>query len=290
MKRKDKISAGILVAVLLIGFFTGLYFIIAETSESIAVIPVYGVITYKNSNYTEYTNPDEIKEFIKEANNDPSIKAIVLDINSPGGTPVASEELMKAIKDSKKPIVSWISDTGTSGAYLAASASDKIVASPSSWVGSIGVSLELTDLSGMYGQMGINKYAIKAGEYKDLGSDYRPITEEERQMLQDMVNEEYDYFISTVAKNRNLKVDYVRSLAEGKIYTGRQAANNKLVDSIGFKDDAMKIAAELGGVKGEYNIITFTRPNIFKRLLGNLYQGIISKFSGNSVSTPTLVY
>ncbi|PKL67789.1 MAG: signal peptide peptidase SppA [Methanobacteriales archaeon HGW-Methanobacteriales-1] len=237
--------------------------------DTIAVIPIYGEIAYGSSD-SSYTNPDDIKSLIKEANDDSSISAIVLDVNSPGGTPVASEEIMQAIKNSKKPVVSWISDSGTSGAYLASSASDKIVASPSSWVGSIGVILQLSDLSEMYKKMGINKYSLKAGQYKDMGADYRNLTADEKKMLQTMVDEEYNYFISLVANNRNLTTDYVKSIAEGKIYTGRQALNIKLVDSLGGKDKAIQEAADLSGIGDSYNIITMSPPTTFEKILSGI--------------------
>lgn len=238
--------------------------------DTIAVIPVYGEIAYSADSASSYTNPDDIKNLIQEANDDMSVSAIVLDVNSPGGTPVASEEIMQAIKNSKKPVVTWISDTGTSGAYLASSASDKIVASPSSWVGSIGVILQLTDLSEMYRQMGVNKYALKAGQYKDLGADYRNITPDERKMLQSMVDEEYDYFISIISQNRNLTKDYVKSIAEGKIYTGRQALKLKLVDSLGGKDQAIQEAANMAGIGDYYQVITISPPNTFERILSGI--------------------
>lgn len=234
---------------------------------TVAVIPIYGEIGYGSS--SQYANPDQIKELINEANEDTSISAIVLDVNSPGGTPVASEEIMESIKNSKKPVVSWISDTGTSGAYLVASASDKIVASPSSWVGSIGVILDLTDLSEMYRQMGVNKYAIKAGKYKDMGADYRNLTTEEKKMLQTMINEEYSNFINITAQNRNLSTTYVKSIAEGKIYTGRQAKNIKLVDYLGGKDKAIEIAAQIAGIRGSYQITTLNPPSSFEQILSS---------------------
>lgn len=237
--------------------------------DTIAVIPIYGEISYGSSD-NSYTNPDDIKNLIDEANADSYISAIVLDVNSPGGTPVASEEIMQAIKNSKKPVISWISDSGTSGAYLASSASDKIVASPSSWVGSIGVILQLSDLSEMYKKMGINKYSLKAGQYKDMGADYRNLTADEKKMLQTMVDEEYNYFISLVANNRNLSTDYIKSIAEGKIYTGRQALNLKLVDSLGGKDQAIQDAADLAGIGDSYKVITMSPPSTFEKILSGI--------------------
>ena len=228
--------------------------------NTVAVVPVQGEIAYSQSNILGggVATPQSITDGIKQAEEDSAVSAIVLDVNSPGGSPVASEEIMNAVKNAKKPVVVWISDIGASGAYLVASPADKIMASPSSIVGSIGVILSLTDLSGLYQKIGVNQYAIKAGEYKDMGASYRDLTPEEEQMLQEMVNQDYDYFIKQVAENRKLDLEYVRSIAEGKIYTGTQAKELKLVDETGDREKAIESAARLGGIKGEYEVVTIT--------------------------------
>ncbi len=228
--------------------------------NTVAIVPVQGEIAYSQSSILGggVATPQSITDGIKQAEEDSSVSAIVLDVNSPGGSPVASEEIMNAVKNAKKPVVVWISDIGASGAYLVASPADKIVASPSSIVGSIGVILSLTDLSGLYQKIGVNQYAIKAGEYKDMGASYRNLTPEEEQMLQEMVNQDYDYFIKQVAENRKLDLDYVRSIAEGKIYTGTQAKELKLVDETGDREKAIESAARLGGIKGDYEVETIT--------------------------------
>ncbi|HII83445.1 MAG TPA: signal peptide peptidase SppA [Methanobacterium subterraneum] len=228
--------------------------------NTVAIVPVQGEIAYSQSNILGggVTSPKTITEGIKQAEKDGSVSAIVLDVNSPGGSPVASEEIMNVVKNAKKPVVVWISDIGASGAYLVASPADKIVASPSSIVGSIGVILSLTDLSGLYQKIGVNQYAIKAGEYKDMGASYRNLTPEEERMLQEMVNQDYEYFIKQVAENRKLDLDYVRSIAEGKIYTGTQAKELKLIDETGDREKAIESAARLGGIKGDYEVITIT--------------------------------
>ncbi len=237
--------------------------------DTVAIIPVQGEIGYTQSDMLggSVVTPQSVTEGITQAEEDISVSAIVLDINSPGGTPVASEEIMNAVKNSQKPVVVWISDTGTSGAYLAASPADKIYASPSSIVGSIGVILSITDLSTLYQKIGVNQYSIKAGEYKDMGASYRNLTPEETKMLQEMVDEDYEFFIKMVAENRDLDINYVREIAEGKIYTGTQAKKLKLIDETGDRDDAIDSAAKLGGIKGEYNIVTITPPETFSDVL-----------------------
>ncbi len=130
--------------------------------NSVAEIPLQGEIGYGSSSSGDNViSPEMMQEAISKAESDSSVSSILIDVNSPGGSPVASEEIMNIIKNSKKPVIVWISDVGASGAYLAASSADKIIASPSSMVGSIGVIMELTDLSKYYQENGINKYLSK---------------------------------------------------------------------------------------------------------------------------------
>lgn len=274
---KDTKLILMLIAGGLFAIFVGILVLLSlPFGNSVAVIPIQGTIAYGQSDIMGggVTTPDNIKELIREAEDDYTIRSILLEINSPGGSPVACEEIMEAVKSCKKPVAVWISDVGASGAYLAASPADRIVASPTSLVGSIGVILDLVDLSELYRKIGVNRYVIKGGEYKDMGADYRNLTPEETKMLQDMVNEDYDYFISLVAENRKLSKEYVRGIAEGKIYTGRQAKNLKLVDEIGSKKDALDIAAKLGGITGSYDVVTITPPVSFEDFLSNISSNI----------------
>jgi protease IV len=267
MKKDNKIILSIIVGgsfallIMLIGFLT----LLGSTTNTfngntIAVIPIQGEIAYGSSGITggSVITPENVEGAIQEAESDNTVSAILLDVNSPGGSPVASEEIMNIINQSEKPVVVWISDVGASGAYLAASSADKIVASPSSMVGSIGVLMELQDLSDYYANLGIDKYSIKAGQYKDMGADYRSLTAEERNMLQEMVDQDYDHFLNIVSNNRHLDKNYTASIAEGKIYTGTQAKNLKLVDETGGKTFALDLTAEMGGIKGNYNTITIS--------------------------------
>lgn len=267
MKRNSKIVLGILVggSLLVIALLIATVSLLggsnflnsAPNGDTVAVIPLQGEIGYGSSGVSgeSLVTPDNVKDALNQAESDGTVSSILIKINSPGGSPVASEEIMNAINESQKPVVVWIGDTGASGAYLAASSADDIIASPSSMVGSIGVIMGLTDLSKYYENNGINKYSIKAGEYKDMGSDYRPLTTNETNMLQSMVNEDYAHFIEIVAVNRNLTVNYTQSIAEGKIYTGTQAKNLKLVNDTGGEKQALDAAAKLGGITGSYNTI-----------------------------------
>jgi len=239
---------------------------------TVAVIPIHGEIAYGSSDILSgsVVNPETIKKQMKDAEEDASVSAILLDINSPGGTPVASTEIMETVKNCQKPVVAWISDTGASGAYLVASGADKIVASKSSWVGSICVILSLTNLFDLYKTIGVDKYSIKGGKFKDMGADYRNLTSEEKNMLQNMVDQEHDNFISIVAENRKLDKNYVKSIAEGQVFTGTQAKELKLIDENGGKDQALDVAAKLGGIEGSYQVVTMTSPQSFEDILSGL--------------------
>jgi len=242
----------------------------APNGDTVAVIPLQGEIGYDSSNSSEsIVTPDMIQNSISQAESDSSVSSIVIDVNSPGGSPVASEEIMNSIKSSKKPVVVWISDVGASGAYLASSSADKIIASPSSMVGSIGVIMQITDLSKYYQENGINISSIKAGQYKDMGVDYQPLTTTERNMLQGMVNQDYDHFIDIVSTNRHLSKNYTENIAQGKIYTGTQAKKLKLVDETGGKTVALDEAAKLGGIKGSYNVITISPTSNLLNVINN---------------------
>jgi len=237
---------------------------------TVAIISVHGGIAYAPPDMMggNVANPNTIINQIEDAEEDPSISAILLDINSPGGTPVASTEIMEAVKNCSKPVVAWISDSGTSGAYLVASGADRVVASRSSWVGSIGVIITLADLSELFDAIGVDMYSIKAGRFKDMGANYRELTSEERQMLQNMVNEMHNDVISYIAENRKLDINHVRGLAEGQIFTGTQAKELRLIDEVGGRKRALDIAAELGGIGEQYQTVTMEEPQMFEDIFG----------------------
>jgi protease-4 len=281
MKKDTKIVISIIVGGLLIIslLLIALFTVIGSTNtlssapngDTVAVIPLQGEIGYSSSNSSDsVVTPEMMQNSITQAESDNSVSSIVIDVNSPGGSPVASEEIMNSIKSSKKPVVVWISDVGASGAYLASSSADKIIASPSSMVGSIGVIMQITDLSKYYQANGINISSIKAGQYKDMGAEYQPLTTDERNMLQGMVNQDYDHFIDIVSTNRHLDKNYTEGIAQGKIYTGIQAKDLKLVDETGGKTVALDEAAKLGGIKGSYNVITISPTSDLLNVLDNI--------------------
>ena len=229
----------------------------AIVSNGVAVVPLKGEIA-------EYTTMD-VKDMLDDALRDDSIKAIVLDIDSPGGGVLPSKELMYKVRDakSKKPIVARIGESGASGAYYVASAADTIIADEDSITGSIGVAMILIQYYELFDKLGIDVKVITSGEKKDIGSPYRNMTEEEEERLQEIVNKIYYHFISDIAENRDMPISEIEEVASGDIYLGSEALENGLVDKLGNLDDAIDIAAELGGIKGEPRVKYMYREPTF---------------------------
>lgn len=185
---------------------------------------------------------------------DPTIKAVVLRVNSPGGSAVASWEMgeaIKRVKEAGKPVVVSMGDSAASGGYWISTFADKIVASPGTMTGSIGVIMQTANLTEIYDKIGYRTEVIKSGPYKDIGSPAREMTEAERQMLQDMMMQTYEQFVQVVAEGRKMSPDKVRAYADGRILTGKQALNLGLVDELGDLHRAVRLAAEMAELPGE---------------------------------------
>lgn len=211
--------------------------------EEIAVITINGAVTYDSSNSTKiFTSASQIENALNEANSNPNVKAIVLDINSKGGSQVASEEIASCIKSSTKPVIAYIGDKGLDESYLIASSADAIVASSSSSIGGIGLSYidsskySKVKLTGVY-----NRDYLKLNKSNETNHD---------NLLngQKMIDQDYTQFIKAIAKNRDLKPNYLAKLAHGKRYNGNEAKNLGLVDKLGNKNKAIELAASKANV------------------------------------------
>ena len=228
----------------------------------IAVIPVHGVILSGGCSDSVYVQEScvssaGLKKRLREADADSSIDAIVLDIYSGGGQVVASREIMREVRRTKKPVVAWIGEVGASGAYYIASACDSIVADDNSLTGSIGVIMTIPHYYGLMEKVGVNVTVIKSGNNKDVGSPYRPMTTAENEMFTNMTEKVYGSFISDVAENRNLNEDYLKSISGGQIYLGVDAKELGLVDVLGGFDSAVEVAKDLAEIEGK---VTLERP------------------------------
>ena len=222
------------------------------------------------------TGSDHIIQLLNEAREDDRVRAVVLRLNTPGGSAAAAEEIgveIRRLQEAGKPVVASMGDTAASGGYWIAALTDHIVASPATLTGSIGVIMELTNLEGLYERLGIEVETIKSGEHKDIGSPTRELTEEERALLQGLIDDIFDQFVTVVAEGRGLSRQEVLALADGRVFTGRQALAAGLVDSLGSLNDAVEIAAELAGIEGDYTIRELGTPATLGELLRRLGAG-----------------
>ncbi len=196
--------------------------------------------------------PAQVERWLQRAERDPSVKAIVLRVDSPGGTVAASQAIAHSIKKFKaktgKPIVISMGDVAASGGYYISVYADKIIAQPGTLTGSIGVILTLFAIDQLLQNLGIKPEVFKSGRYKDIGYGLRPLSDEERALLQKHLDELHEQFINTVAEGRKLELAKVRELATGQPYSGAQAIQLGLVDQLGGLEEAVKVASDLAGI------------------------------------------
>jgi protease-4 len=231
--------------------------------NKVAVVYIDGqMVADQGSDTDGVACSSDIVKNLRKATDDSSVKAIVLRVNTPGGTPVAAEEIISQMNKTRatKPIVVSMGDMATSAGYFVSSNADRIVANPDTFTGSIGVIWVFKNKSKYYGDEGVNYYVAKSGNFKDLGSDWRGLSNDEKNYVQKIINQSYTRFVSSVAKGRNLSVDYVRGIADGRVYTGSDAKDMGLVDELGGLYDAINIAANLSGMKGKPEIVYMDKP------------------------------
>ncbi len=215
-----------------------------------------------------------VAENIRKAADDPSVKGIILSINSPGGTPVAAEEISEAVDYAKaqhKPVYASMEDTAASAAYWVAAKCDKIYAYRTTITGSIGVIMHGYDASGLMKMLGVAPQTVKAGKYKDIGSMDRAMSEEEKAILQKMIDTTYEVFISEVAAGRRLGEARVRQLAEGRVYSGVQAKAAGLVDETGSYNSCLAAIGKAAGLGDSPEAVAADgKNNIYQSLFGSV--------------------
>ncbi len=256
-------------AILFIAFLVAFFIVIAvvtsifleKEKETSALTDLFdygnnvGIVTIEGT----ITTSDEILKQLRKFRKRSSVKAIVLRINSPGGTVAPAQEIYREIEKvrKKKPVVTSIETVGASAAYYIASSSDQIICSAGTITGSIGVIMMLPEIHKIIEKIGVNVNVIKAGKFKDIGTGFRPLTEEERNILESFANSIHEQFINDVAAGRKGKIEKekLRTIADGQFFTGEKAKEIGLVDTIGNFYDAVKIAAELGGIKTEPELV-----------------------------------
>lgn len=235
-------------------------------SDKIALIDVSGVLM--NAPATQFLGEGEhpvslLLEKLEKARKDRHVKAVLLRINSPGGGVVASELMHEEIvhfKESGKPVVAVIMDLGASGGYYVACACDEIVAQPSSVVGSIGVIMQMFDLSGTLHKLGASSHAITSGAFKDAGSPFRQMRPEEHAVFQSIVDDMFDRFVAVVDAGRpHLNEDTIRKLADGRVYSATQALHLGLIDRISNMRESIDLIKERANL-GPVRLVTYNRP------------------------------
>lgn len=244
--------------------------------DKIAIINIKGVIEPESASATTGLTAESVHEMIVQAKNDSDVKALIIDINSPGGGMVASDKIYRDLINFPKPIIALYSgELAASGGLYISMAADYIISHPDTLTGSIGVITEAYDVSELLNKYGIKVNTIKSGKYKDIGTYSRSMTEEETKMLQEIIDESYQVFVNIVAKSRKLSVDKIKEFADGRVFTGRKAKNLKLVDELGNMDSAITKAKKLANLF-DAQVVEYEPPFSFSSLL-NLFS---SKFSG----------
>ncbi len=211
---------------------------------------------------------EEITKSLNDASDDESVKAVVLRINSPGGSPAAAQEIVAAMKKIQKPIVISMGDVAASAAYYISAPADRIIANPDTITGSIGVIWEFQNRSKFYDKDGTSFYISKSGAFKDMGGDWRGLSDEEQRYADQTIAEAYGRFVNEVAKDRNLTLSKVKDLADGRVYTGAKARELGLVDDFGSLDDAIEVAASLAGIEGKPEVTYANKPSLSRLLFG----------------------
>lgn len=271
MKKNPLVMALLIVGAIFI-FFVILALVISRPSgrsagfplgDKVGVIEITGVIS----------SSQEIVENLRDFREDSSIKAIVLRIDSPGGSVAPSQEIHDSVKKTAalKPVVVSMGSVAASGGYYIAVAGQQIVANPGTMTGSIGVIMAFSNYEELLKKIGWQNFVVKSGRFKDIGSPNRPMSDDERKILQTLIDDVQSQFVHAIAQGRNLSPEKVLEIADGRIMTGRQALAVGLVDKLGGLETAIDLAAELSGMT-DPNVVYPVKPS--PKLIDYFMQGI----------------
>jgi protease-4 len=276
MMKKNPVLIGLIVIGVVMVFFVGAIIVLTlllrreapsfAMGDRVGVVEVNGVIS----------NSKEVIQEIRYFVDDDGVKAIVLRIDSPGGGVGASQEIYREVIKAKrvKPVVASFGGVAASGGYYIACGADKIMANPGTITGSIGVVMQFANLEELFKKIGYKGYVIKSGTYKDVGSPFREMTPEEKELLQEVIDTVYQQFIKAVAEGRKLPLEKVAAIADGRIFSGEQARDLGLVDEMGNLEDTIDMAARMAGIKGKPVVVYPPRkkPSLFDYLIGGIAQ------------------
>jgi protease IV len=261
-----------LAALLLVVFVVTVWILMAVLEDGalpggprVAVVEIEGIIL---------DGDHVVRELLDYAEN-PAVKAVVVRVNSPGGVVAPTQEIYSAVqrvRKAGKPVVASFGAVAASGGYYVGAATNRIFANPGTLTGSIGVVMQMANVEGLLKKVGVEYVVVKAGAYKDVGNFARTMTPEERRILQALLDDVHGQFIAAVAQGRGLEESAVRAVADGRIYSGAQAKNLKLVDELGGFEEAVEAAGKLGGIPGKPKLILprkrFSFTDLLKSELG----------------------
>ena len=279
------LTVGVVVVVLAIGSgVTGaspvVYeeeYVSGEGPDKVAVVPVEGQIVSADnalSGPQPTTTPEGLTDALRQAAEDDSVAAVVLEVNSPGGGVTASDLMYQSILDFKertgKPVVVSMGDVAASGGYYVSTAADRIVANETTLTGSLGVFIPLLNFSEAADKYGVTQVYIKSGKFKAMGNSWDKLTPEEREIFQSIVRDDYGEFVEVIVKGRKLSEERVHEIADGRVYSGQQAKELGLVDSFGGLDEAAKESRDLADVE-EATVVRYVQePTLTETLLARL--------------------
>ncbi|MBI1880266.1 MAG: signal peptide peptidase SppA [Chloroflexi bacterium] len=277
-----------LVALLICGGFIGLGLWAASSfggsdtgplfGDAVAIVRVEGIILPGEAPAPNPFAADEgaaysqrVIDDLKNADEDDGVKAIILFVDSPGGSAFASDEIAVQIKKMHKPIIAAMGSLAASGGYYVSAPTQEIWAGPQTLTCSIGVISQFLNLEGFAEEYGITAITVKSGKFKDSGNPFREFTEEDKVLWQAIIDDAFAQFVGIVAEGRNMSEEAVREIADGRVCTSKQAKEMGLVDNFGYLPDAIDRAAELGGIEGEPRLVEYKRPAGIFQALGSAF-------------------
>lgn len=278
------ITVIVIVVLFLLSRLTG----IPGDSRGMSLGPKVGIVEIEGVIYSSKTLIEKLEKLRKRDD----ISAIVVRIDSPGGSVAPTQEIYAKVSsvNDEKPVVISVGTAAASGGYYIAVGAQKILANPGSILGSIGVRFDFPVVVELMDKIGLKFETFKSGDLKDAGSPTREVTDKDREFFQSVVSNIREQFVDVVAEGRNMSLDMVNSLADGRIFTGEQALELGLVDSLGTLEDAILVAGELGGIDGKPKVFEFEkkRPTVIDALWGNLEEKIDTRI--HSIGTPSYLW
>lgn len=281
-------------------FGTGAPRLSSGTGDAVAIVRVEGAIVTGDAANDLSASAGAVSgvviDDLRRASEDPTVKAIVLRVNSPGGAVTGSAEIHDFIRTLEKPVVASLSELAASGGYYISAPTDYIIARPDTLTGSIGVIIQLINAADLIEELGVSVNLITSADNKALGSLWQTLSPEQAAIFQGLVDESFEEFVTVVATGRRMARDEVLALADGRIYSGRQALDNGLVDALGNLQDAIDKAAELGGISDAPRIVEYERTPSLSQLLFGFSSRLLQseperiRASLHALTTPVLEY